>query len=209
MPNPNARRLLAERLAAISAKPLMAVALLAIVATALLANHMNGFDRALKRGRLEAGIVQMELAFTTERAVALARDWVGLRAAVPPQPGAMGWQCAGLNNGIECARASLRWDWLLIVLYASTLILVFAAGLRLRGIAPSERHLSWMRLPVLAGLADIVENVLMVALLTGALSAGAVSAMGAFAVVKFTLIAVYLVGMAYFLTRRSSQRQAL
>lgn len=153
---------------------LLAFTLLALLIALALFIIFRGIETQLKAAGATGGIVELELAFSAERATALIQAW-------PP-------------DGRDLARRALWLDFLFIVGYAgglTALLVQLAANPRLTSWAPALRRLA--SLPLIAGALDILENICLLAVvatmpLTGPLSLLA----GVFASVKFALVGIAL-----------------
>jgi hypothetical protein len=117
------------------------------------------YDRALKGGRSRAGIVDLELAFTRQRAQDIVVDWRAL--PLPNECRTEGTPDGTVEEAASlaaCARKSLRVDFWLILAYMVFGFSLLVLLLRATAIPFNRWWLLAALLPTLAGLFDLVEN---------------------------------------------------
>ncbi|MEE4607991.1 MAG: patatin-like phospholipase family protein, partial [Desulfobacteraceae bacterium] len=135
------------------------VCLLAAGALGLLFGLTFQYDRALKGGKSRAGIVDLELAFTRQRAQDIVVDWRAL--PLPNECRTDGTADGTVEEAASlaaCARKSLRVDFWLILAYMVFGFSLLVLLLRATAIPFNRWWLLAALLPTLAGLFDLVEN---------------------------------------------------
>lgn len=199
----------AGRLGRIPIPVLIAALAISLVALAVIGGKLRGYDRALECSRTQAGlgILALELAFTEERAGALLEGW-----ALGPSGDCQG--AAGVSAPlVSRAKASVRLDFGLILAYAVFGPALLVLLLRASAVPIDAFWTAVAALPLLAGVADLIENALLWMLLTaGTAQPAVVLAAGVLALLKFVLIALALFAAfavaGFWLFSRSAQRTA-
>ncbi|MFZ1267389.1 MAG: hypothetical protein WAV74_04090 [Anaerolineae bacterium] len=156
---------------------LRAFTLLALLIVLILFIIFQGIETQLKAAGAAGGVIELELAFSAERAATLIQAWPA--------------------GGSDLARRALWLDFLFIVGYAgglTALLVQLAASPRLTSWAPALRRLT--PLPLIAGALDILENICLLAVVATMPSAGPLSLLaGVFASVKFALVGIALLAV--------------
>ncbi|SOB76865.1 hypothetical protein SAMN04488490_2598 [Marinobacter sp. LV10R510-11A] len=157
-----------------------------LIATVLLLAALVLINQPLKTGSAHQGIVSYQLAGSAEQALAIVQSWG--------------------EDGLQWAKISLWVDFLFIPIYCITLILLTRRCTLDRPGIRERTTARWIRtLFIVAGLADIAENVLLLNNLetpTDAISiAAAISAL-----TKFTALTIGIAGLVII---RAARRHPL
>ena len=157
-----------------------------LIATVLLLAALVLINQPLKTGSAHQGIVSYQLAGSAEQALAIVQSWG--------------------EDGLQWAKISLWVDFLFIPIYCITLILLTQRCTRDRPGIRERTTARWIRtLFIVAGFADITENVLLLNNLetpTDAISiAAAISAL-----TKFTALTIGIAGLVII---RAARRHPL
>lgn len=163
---------------------LLTICILALVIALSLAlgrwtlTRLKSYDAALKGEQTKAGIVSLELAFTAERAGVILAAW----QAQGPE-----------GEPLAYAVKSLKMDLWFILAYAVFAVASFVLLLTILGVHINTFWVGLAALPLVAALADLVENAFLRKLLTAPeVDPGLVLGAGVFAVIKFCLLGLTL-----------------
>lgn len=157
-----------------------------LAATAVLLVALILINQPLKTGAAHQGIVSFQLAGNAEQALAIVQSWG--------------------QEGLQWARLSLWLDFLFIPVYCITLILSTRHFTQDRPGVRERTAARWVRrLFLVAGLADVSENLLLLNNLESPTNAISLTAT-IFALVKFTAL---ILGIAGLVIIRAARRHPL
>ena len=167
---------------------LAVVLTIAILCTGALSLWLKSYDDELKKVGQSVGIVALELAGTVDRASAIIDAW-------RQGPDNSSNLCP--HDRLDCARDSLKADFLFILVYTATIALALRCTFRCLKIR--YESFRWMFvLPAVTALLDMSENIALLSLLppAGRLSETTVVFATLCASLKFFLIGVSLLTIA-------------